>query len=610
MQGREGSAHNPAVTTRAVAWSLLGVSAAFAIVGSWLYVIGRPPAPGLDYDVAFFVAFLGFSVIGALVAVRVPSNPVGWLLIAQGVCWELTGVMAGYANDALFVASQPLPAGRFAAWTVNWLFIPAIAPIIVLFLLFPDGHLPSHRWRPVLWLTFLAVVLAFADSAFAPGPLHEVPSVVNPFGLASGTDAAFRVIRRAGDAVFKVAAWAAILSLVFRFRRAGGVERRQLKWLAVAGGTIALAGLISSALDAAGLHATAENVFVCSLLAVPCAVAIAVLRYRLYDVDVVINKTLIFGGLVAFITAVYVAFVVGVGAAVGRGLGSNVTLAVVATALVAVAFEPVRALLHRMSRRLVFGAPTPKEKEAGMAIRCLGAFRVFRDGELVPVTAWQSKKARTLLKILVARRGRATTRDSLMDTLWPDEDPVTVSRRLSVALVTVRRVLDPGKRHPPDHFIVGDKDAVRLDLDHVPVDVEQFLAAAATGLASRNRADERAVMAELTAAADLYAGDFLEEDQYDDWAAPLRDEARTTYVSVLRALAGLAEETGTVDEAARARLRILDVDPWNEEAHLGLVRVMERAGRHGEARRYFESYRSRMGEIGVPVGPFPTARPA
>ena len=190
-----------------------------------------------------------------------------------------------------------------------------------------------------------------------------------------------------------------------------------------------------------------------------------------------------------FITVVYLAVVVGIGAAVGRGFGSNVTLAVVATALVAVAFEPVRGLLHRAARRLVFGAPTTHEVEAGVAVHCLGAFRVFRDGDLVPLSAWQSKKARTLLKILVSRRGRATTREFLMDALWPDEDPAAVARRLSVALATVRVVLDPDKRHPPEHFVIGDKDAVRLDLRHLPVDVEQFLEAATTGLGSLDRGD-------------------------------------------------------------------------------------------------------------------------
>ena len=592
------------MTTRPVAWSLLGVSTTFAIVGGWLNVVGHPTIPGLDYDVFFCVAFLGFSVVGAVVVSRVPRNPVGWLLLVQGLCWELAAVMAGYANYALFVSDGSLPAGRIAAWAVNWLFIPALGALVLLALLFPDGRLPSRRWLPVVWLLVLAMVLAFTDSMLAPGPLHEAPPVANPFGLGGGTESMFRVVGGVGDVVFTLAGWAAFLSLVFRFRRSRGVERQQLKWLAVAGCVVLVAGLASNVLDAVGFHAAGENVFGASLLAFPVAVGVAVLRYRLYDIDVVINKTVVLGGLALFITAVYVAIVVGIGAAVGRGLGSNLTLAVVATAVVGVAFDPVRRLLHRTARRFVFGAPTPPEKQAGVAINCLGAFRLFRDGDLVPFTVWQSKKARTVLKILVARRGRATHRDYLMETLWPEEDPTVVSRRLSVALATVRAVLDPDKRRPPDYFVIGIDDTVRLDLAHVPVDVEAFMKAATEGLALDRRADASA-KASLTAAANAYGGDFLDEDPYEDWAIPLRDEARTTCVSVLHALAGLAESAGAVDEAIHHQQRILDLDPWNEAAHVGLVRVMERAGRHGEARRYFQAYASRMNELGVPVEPFP-----
>ena len=346
------------VTTRAVAWSLLGVSAVLAIVGGWLAVIGHPTIAGLDYDVLFCVAFLGFSVVGALVVSRVPRNPVGWLLLVQGLSWELAAMMAGYANYALFASDGALPAGRWAAWAVNWLYVPALGALVLMVLVFPDGSLLSRRWRPVVWLTVVAIGLAVVAAMLAPGPLPEVPPVSNPAGLAAGAESTLRAVRGIGDLVFTGAAVAAVVSLVLRFRRASGIERQQLKWLAVAGCVVVVAGRVSDALDAVGLHALGEDVFVTSLLAVPLAVGVAVLRYRLYDVDVVISKTVILGGLAVFITVVYLAVVVGIGAAVGRGFGSNVTLAVVATALVAVAFEPVRGLLHRAARRLVFGAPT------------------------------------------------------------------------------------------------------------------------------------------------------------------------------------------------------------------------------------------------------------
>ncbi len=594
---------------RWLAWSLFGVSTALALVGALLNIVGHPTRPDLDYGVTFPAAFLGFSLVGALVAARLPRNPVGWLLLIQGLCWELSGALAGYANYVLFARPGFLAGGAVAAWALNWLYVPAIGAAVLLFLLFPDGRLPSRRWRPVVWLLALGLVLSLDANMLAPGTMSNAAPVSNPFAL-HGWEGSLHAAQAMGNLMVSVAATAFVLSLVFRFRRAGGVERHQLKWLALAACLVAVAFTAYDILGAIGLSGLAGYIGPPSLLAIPIAVGIAILRYHLYDIDVVISKTVMFGGLAAFITVVYVAVVVGVGAAVGRRAGSNVALAVVATALVAVAFQPVRDRLHRVARRFVFGAPTLAEQKAGLAIRSLGAFRVFRGGDLVPLTAWQSKKARTLLKILVARRGRSTTRDYLMEALWPQENPGVVARRLSVALATVRAVLDPEKTHPPDHFVIGDKDAIRLELAALPVDVEAFLAAAADGLARYGEGDAGEAEVQLAAAERAYEGDFLEEDRYEDWATPLREEARTTYISLLRALAALAEASGQPDDAVRRYLRILEMDPWDEGAHLALVGTMERAGRHGEARRRYTAYASRMKEIGVPVAPFPVGGPA
>src|SRR5262245_56849407 len=154
---------------------------------------------GLDYDVAFFVAFLGFSIVGAVVIARAPRNPVGWLLLAQGLCWEVTGLMAGYADYALFVSHRSLPIGRFAAWQVNWGYVPALGLLVLTVLVFPDGRVASRRWRPVVWLTVVGIALDLADTMLAPGPLHEVPAVANPVGLINGGASGFHVVRGLGD---------------------------------------------------------------------------------------------------------------------------------------------------------------------------------------------------------------------------------------------------------------------------------------------------------------------------------------------------------------------------------------------------------------------------
>jgi LuxR family transcriptional regulator, maltose regulon positive regulatory protein len=238
-------------------------------------------------------------------------------------------------------------------------------------------------------------------------------------------------------------------------------------------------------------------------------------------------------------------------------------------------------------------------------LQALGGFRVVRAGEPVPVQEWQSRKARELLKVLVARRGRAVPREALMEALWPDEDPARLSNRLSVALSTVRTVLDPERRYASDRFVQADKHIVGLA--NVPVDVEEFLTAAAAGL-DRFTSGERAEALSLLASAETaYTGDFLEDDPYEDWAVSLREEARVVYLAVARTLARSAAAAGEHDLAVRYHLRVLERDAYDEEAHLGLVATLAAAGRHGEARRRYRIYGEKMDELGVEPTPFPSA---
>jgi ATP/maltotriose-dependent transcriptional regulator MalT/DNA-binding SARP family transcriptional activator len=245
----------------------------------------------------------------------------------------------------------------------------------------------------------------------------------------------------------------------------------------------------------------------------------------------------------------------------------------------------------------------------GVAVRIqsLGGFSVLRDGELVRIAEWQSKRARELLKLLIARRGRPATRAMLMETLWPGEDPDRVANRLSVALTTVRGVLDPQHRFPPEHFMLSDKDSVALNLDALDIDLERFLATTSDGLEVLRHGDVPGALALLTTAAAAYTGDFLEENPYDDWAVSVREEARAAYVSALRLLARHAADA---DTAITHLLRILETDRYDEEAHLGLVRTLADARRHGEAHRHYLTYRRAMDELEVEPSPFPGSRRA
>ncbi len=248
-----------------------------------------------------------------------------------------------------------------------------------------------------------------------------------------------------------------------------------------------------------------------------------------------------------------------------------------------------------------------------LSVRVLGGFSVERAGTTIVTTEWQSRKARDLLKMLIARRGHPVARDVLLDRLWPEEDPSRAGSRLSVTLSTLRAVVDPDKRFDAEHFVANDRAAAWIRLDNVTVDVEGFLADAGAGLRALG-ADDLAGARRLLAAAEArYTGEFLEEDPYEDAFVVLREEARSTYVSVAMALADLALAAGDHDSAVRYLLRVLASDAYDERAHLQLVSALTAAGRHGEARRMYRSYCGRMAEIAVEPAAFPGAgarRPA
>ena len=241
----------------------------------------------------------------------------------------------------------------------------------------------------------------------------------------------------------------------------------------------------------------------------------------------------------------------------------------------------------------------------GVRIHTLGGFGVSIFGAQVPLSAWQSKMARDLLGMLVAARGRATNREVLLERLWPGDDPAKASNRLSVALTTIRNVLDPEKEHDADWFVQADRDSVALSMERLYVDVDVFLETAAQGMRSIQNADRDRGLVILESAEAMYLGDFVEEHPYEDWSVGLREEAKTVYVNLATVLAQADFEADDFDGAARRYLRILERDPFNEPAHLSLVRAMVHSGRHGAARRLYGIYVSRMGELDVEPEAFP-----
>ncbi|OJF11841.1 hypothetical protein BG844_24000 [Couchioplanes caeruleus subsp. caeruleus] len=269
---------------------------------------------------------------------------------------------------------------------------------------------------------------------------------------------------------------------------------------------------------------------------------------------------------------------------------------------------------QRASARLAAGrlraagvTPTPPARPgpaapAQVEIRTLGGFSVLVGGDPVPPAAWPSQKARDLLRVLVARRGRPVPRDELAELLWgngPGGQSERISHRLSVALSTVRSVLDPGRCVSPHHFIAASQANITLNLDRLTVDVEEFLTTAQQGLRLSEydrHADAYAVLAE---AERCFSGEVFAGEPYDDWARALREEARATYLHVLRALAVLARRDHDVDDAVRYLLRLLAIDQYDEQSHQSLIAVLARAGHFGEAARAQQHYAEAMREIGI-----------
>ncbi len=234
-------------------------------------------------------------------------------------------------------------------------------------------------------------------------------------------------------------------------------------------------------------------------------------------------------------------------------------------------------------------------------IRTLGALSVTRDGLPVPSSAWKSKKARDLIRLLVARR-RPVPREQLIEFLWPGANAARSGNRLSVLLTMVRDVLQPERKG--DGPLAADGACVWLDRQNVGLDVEDFLDRARRALDAHAR-DAGDALDLVIAAESGYTGGFLEDDPYQEWAQSLAEDVRATHIALLRALVARLRRAGDVDRVVRYLLRLLDHDAFDERAHLDLIGMHVDAGHYGEARRRYRLYTARMKEMGVAPRPMP-----
>jgi signal transduction histidine kinase len=341
-------------------------------------------------DLAFVAGFAMFPIIGYVLATRQPDNAIGWVMLAMGIFMGLP--IGSYGTYAIHGG----PGGPDLGLVLEALdqpgWIPVVAiPATFLLLLFPDGHLPSPRWRWFARILGGGLVFIFLAILFDPAPIEggTLPSAPNPLGLEFLRP--FLEFALVSILIIPIGAVGSLLSLVLRFRRSTGIERLQLRWLVTAASIVAVvysAGILFS-LGAEWTGASSTNpgwlnvlqsVSVLSFGLIPIAIGVSILRYRLFDIDVVINRALLFGALAVFITAVYVAIVAGVGALVG-GEASPV-LSAAAAAIVALAFQPIRRRAQRFADRLVYGKrATPYEVLSEFSERVGNA---YANEELLP----------------------------------------------------------------------------------------------------------------------------------------------------------------------------------------------------------------------------------
>ncbi len=432
--GEPQSASGGAMTPRAAFWCALSIwmltlaTATTALIFNHVHALPPKVSGGAGNALASVVAttfVVGFATVGALLGWKRAANPIGWLLSATGLSYA-----------AAFIGLLLLQFPRTRIWSswLGWLWFFGIGFVVFVLLLFPTGRLPSRRWRPVGWAAAAALAGWVIGNAFAPTIISAgSPAQRNPIGVAGPAGHVFDVLAGAGAALIVATGLAALVSLVFRYRRAGTVEREQLKWLVYTGGLIVAALLaeipIAQILGPSAASTNLQNAMSSGAIAlVPVAIGIAIFRYHLYDIDVVINKTLVYGSLAVFITAVYVAIVVGVGSLAQHGARPSLGLSIAATAVVAAAFQPVRARVQRFANRLVYGhRATPYEVLADFAGRMAGAYAAE---DLLPRMARMLAEGTGAARADVWLKAGESFRDG---AVWPPGAPAQPPARATAA---------------------------------------------------------------------------------------------------------------------------------------------------------------------------------
>ena len=348
----------PRSRASAIAWSLAGLYVVFVLLG---FRFGSEAGPITPADVWIFFAMLWFAVIGALIVGRHPRHVIGWMFCLTALSFAAAAFAQSYAIVALTAQHRGLPAGELMAWLGFWISMPGTA-VIALFLplLFPDGRLPSRRWRPVAWAAGVLAVIAVLDTMFKPASYPGFALVRNPLGIYEW-DGLFQFLDVSTDIVFFLLIALTAAALFERMRRAGPEERLQIRWFVFAG-CIVILGFLSDALHdiVPGIEAASLVLTVAAVTALPAAVGIAILRYRLYEIDVIINRTLVYGLLTAVLAGLYTGALALFQRLFVAITGQGSDLAIVMTLFVlATVFTPIKTSLQSAVDARLRTAPAP-----------------------------------------------------------------------------------------------------------------------------------------------------------------------------------------------------------------------------------------------------------
>jgi hypothetical protein len=325
-------------TARRLTWSLVALALTLLVASSVIYAAG---GSGVSIGVIIWAIALVFAGVGGLIATRQPGNAIGWIFLSVGVTAGLAEVAHAYADYWVTGNGGSEGLAKTAAWYGDLSWIPFILmPATFLLLLFPNGRLLTPRWRPIAWCAALGIAGILVTTGLTAGPLEDYPQLMNPYGVTSSV---LDPLTGLSFLILIVGIGGSAASLIVRFRRATGEERAQIKWLALAGALVAVIFPIALALYDVWGEGVSNVAIMLSVLALPVAAGVAILRYRLYDIDVVINRTLVYGALTVILAGTYLGSVL-VLQLLLNGLTGDSGLAVAASTLgVAALFRPARA---------------------------------------------------------------------------------------------------------------------------------------------------------------------------------------------------------------------------------------------------------------------------